>query len=113
MLRSKVQKRKHEKHSVKAEASVKKDATSRNTEKTRSHLHTILKSKTTPKTFTQAKTSDKPITHATADSRSMVFKEHQLKPQLRKTYRTDGADKLKGEGNEGDMLPYSRGERFP
>lgn len=112
VLRSKVQKHKHKKHSVKAEASVKKDATSHNTKKTRSRLHTILKSKTTPKTSTQAKTSDKATKHATADSRSMVFKENQLKPQLHRAYRVDEADVLEGDDDEGDMLPYSRGERF-
>lgn len=113
VLRSKVQKRKHKKHSVKAEASVRKDATSHNTEKTRSRLHTILKSKTTPKTSTQAKTSDKAIKHATADSRSMVFKENQLKPQLHKAYRVDEADVLEGDDDEGDMLPYSRDVSTP
>lgn len=112
VLRSKVQKHKHKKHSGNAEASVKKDATSHKTEKKSSHLHTILKSKTTPKTFTQAKTSDKAIKHATADSRSMVFKENQLKPQLRKAYRVDEEDILEGDDDEGDMLPYSRGKRF-
>ena len=112
VLRSKVQKHKHKKHSGKAETSMKKDATSHNTQKKSSHLHTILKSKTTPKTFTQAKTSDKAIKHDTADSRSMVFKENQLKPQLHKAYKVDEADILEGDDDEGEVLPYSRGERF-
>lgn len=112
VLRSKVQEHKHKKHNVKAETSVKKDATSHNTEKTSGLLHTILKSKRNPKKSTQAKTSDKAIKHATPDSRSMVFKENQLKPQLHKAYRVDEADILEGDDDEGDMLPYSRGERF-
>jgi len=112
VLRSKVQKHKHKKHSGKAVASVKNDATSHNTKKKSSHLHTILKGKTNPKRFTQAKTSDKAIKHVTADSRSMVYKENQLKPQLHKAYRVDEADILEGDDDEGDMLPYSRGERF-
>ena len=113
VLRSKVQNHKHKKHSGKVEASVKKDATSQNTEKKKSsHLHRILKSKTTPKTFTHAKTSDKAMKHAKADARSMVFKENQLKPQLDNAYRVNEADVLEGDDDEGDMLPYSRGESF-
>ena len=112
VLRSKVQNHKHKKHSGKAEASIKQDTTSHNAEKKSSHLHTILKSKTTAKKSTRAKTSDKAIKHSTADSRSMVFKENQLKPQLHKAYRVDEADILEGDDDEGDVLPYSRGKRF-
>ena len=50
--------------------------------------------------------------HTTADSRSMVLKENQLQPQLQKAYRVDEADILEGDDDEGDVLPYSRGERF-
>lgn len=109
-----MQKHKHKKHGGKEEASVKKDATSHNKEKQSSHLHTILKSKTTPKKFSHAKTSEKKIKpeHATADSRSMVFKENQLKPLLRKAYRVDEADILEGDDDEDDMLPSLRGEHF-
>jgi len=112
VLRSKVQNHKHKKDSGKAEASIKQDNNSHSTEKKSSHLHTILKSKTTAKKSTQAKTGDKAIKHGTADSRSMVFKENQLKPQLHKAYRMDEADILEGDDDEGDVLPYSRGKRF-
>ncbi|XP_078358783.1 uncharacterized protein LOC144643410 isoform X1 [Oculina patagonica] len=115
VLRSKV----HKKHIAKEESSTKKDATSHKTGKKNSHLHTILKSKTTAKKFTpsdkssHAKTSEKSLKHATADSRSMVLKENELKPQLQKAYRVDEADILEGDDDEDDMLPYSRDVSTP
>lgn len=108
----------HRKHSGKEESSAKKDATSHKTGKKSSHLHTILKSKATAKKFTSKdkssydKTSEKSIKHASANSRSMVLKENELKPQLQKAYRVDEADILEGDDDEDDMLPYSRGRRF-
>lgn len=94
------------------EASTKKDTTSHQTGKKSRRLHTILKNKTTSKKFTP---SDKSWSHpktATVDSRSMVFNEQELKPQLQKAYKVDEADILEGDDDEDDMLPYSRGMRF-
>lgn len=113
VLRSKV----HQKHSGKEESSTKKDSTSHKSGKKSSHLHTILKSKTTTKKLSLSDKSShvesgKTTKHAKADSRSMVFKENELKPQIQKAYKVDEADILEGDDDEDEMLPYSRGRQF-
>ena len=87
----------------------------KHTEKKSSHLHTILRKKAIPKKLTASeqsshpKTDEKTTKHAKPDSRSMVFKENQLKPQLQKAYHLDEADILEGDDDEDDMS-YSRGK---
>lgn len=107
-----MQQHKHNKHSAKVEASTKEDATPHQAGKKSSHLHTILKSKTTSKKLITPSDKSSHAKTATVDSRSMVFKEQELKPQLEKAYKVDEADILEGDDDEDATLPYSRGRRF-
>ena len=57
-----------------------------------------------------AGTKTKTTKHDEADSRSNVFKETQIKPQLHKAYSGDDADILEGDDEDDDMIPISRGK---
>ncbi|XP_022789330.1 uncharacterized protein LOC111329021 isoform X2 [Stylophora pistillata] len=87
-------------------------------EKKSSHLHKILKKKaihkksTTLKQPSLTKTEERTTKHTKPDSRSMVFKENQLKPQLQKAYYQDDADVLEGDDGEDDVS-YSRDVSSP
>lgn len=87
----------------------------KNAEKKSSHLHTILKKKAVPKKSTAlkkaslTKTEERTAKHSKPDSRSMVLKENQIKPQLQEAYHQDDANILEGDDEEDDVS-YSRGK---
>lgn len=87
----------------------------KNAEKKSSYLHTILKKKAVPKKSTAlkkaslTKTEERTAKHSKPDSRSMVLKENQIKPQLQEAYHQDDADILEGDDEEDDVS-YSRGK---
>lgn len=90
----------------------------KNAEKKSSYLHTILKKKAVPKKSTAlkkaslTKTEERTAKHSKPDSRSMVLKENQIKPQLQEAYHQDDANILEGDDEEDDVS-YSRDVSSP